>query len=82
MFDMMGVDHQQSKLVFQKVVDGLPILARTFHSDVGDPTCLEPVGEFQEIAGHSCKSLGVVDCVALLILTCDIGGDHGFLVNV
>ena len=43
MFDMMGVDDQQSELLFQQGIDRFPVFAGAFHGDMGDAMRCQPV---------------------------------------
>jgi hypothetical protein len=49
------VDQKYGKGIFEQIVDGLPILTRAFHGDMGNARFGQPVGQDQQVAGHGPK---------------------------
>ena len=54
---MLGVHEHELEVVFEQVVDRLPVDAGGLHRDVGDAEALEPVPEREQLGGHG-RELG------------------------
>ncbi len=53
--DVLGVDHQQFKVSFQEVKNGLPIHPGRFHGDMGTASSGEPVLQEQQVLRDGAK---------------------------
>jgi hypothetical protein len=72
---VLGVHEPELVVVFEQVVDRLPIDARGLHRDVGDAETLEPVSEREQLGGHGRELGAQLGALALLVGFVDAGGD-------
>ena len=81
LLDMTCIDQQHLKVLFQDVVDRLPVFPRAFHRHVGDPETQQPIRQPQQVSRHGPKGPNFLPQPTLPIRNND-RSNYSLLVNV